>query len=107
MIDVEPNPSIKCDTITKIIGFVPETKRVYLGHNDGSVTWCMLDVSSRTPLFRVGQTLPELEEAAIVAHVITEGVLWVDGYTEFEAKKGWSDIAEAVMLAYERAMKEK
>jgi hypothetical protein len=106
MIDVEPNPNIKCASIRKILGFVPQTKMVYLSHENGSVTWCMFDVTSRVPLFRVGDTLPELEEAEIVAYVITEGVRWIDGYLEFDSKKGWSDIAEMVLLAYQQAMKE-
>jgi len=103
MIDVEPNPNIKCDSIRKILGFVPETKRVYLAHEDGSITWCKLDVSSRVPLFTVGDTLPELEEAEILIHVLVEGVQWIDGYLEFEAKKGWSDIAEMVLYAYRQS----
>lgn len=106
MIDVEPNPSIQCKTIRKILGFAVETKRVYLGHENGSVTWCVYDVSSRTPLFKVGNTLPELEEAEIVMHVILEGVQWIPSEAEFGEKAGWSDIAEEVMFAYEKAMKD-
>lgn len=106
MIDVEPNPAIDCSSIRKILGFVPEAQRIYLSHEDGSVTWCVLDVSSRVPLFRVGNTLPKLEEAEILAYVMSEGLRWVDGYTEFETKKGWSDIAEIVLTSYQKAAKE-
>jgi len=107
MIDVEPNPSIKCTTIRRIIGFEPDAKRVYLAHEDGSITWCTMDVSSRVPVFRVGNTLPEVkEEAEIIAHFITEGSRWFTSGMEFEAQKGWSDVALQVMFAYNEVVKE-
>lgn len=98
MIEIFACPTIKC-SVKGIMGYVPESKRVYLRQEDESIIWCTWDDKTLPPSFSMDRQINKTSEEEIVAHIISTGSTWVEGYVEFkEIAKSWSVVAEKVWL---------